>query len=620
MQDGSRRRLAAILSADVAGYSRLMGGDEAGTLAQLKRHRSELWEPKFAEHGGRLVGEAGDSVLVEFPSVVEAVRCAAEIQREMTRRNAATPAERRMLLRIGINLGDVIADGATIFGDGVNIAARLQALAEPGGICVSGGVHDQVKSKLPFTYRSRGLQTVKNIAEPIQVYGVDTEGAPASPAGRARTKRRWVFAAAAGALAAFAVLVLWAALPQLWGPEQRRESEADPAAKPAIAVLPFANQSGDPEQEYFSDGITEDVIGALGRFSSLAVIARNSVFAYKGKTVKPDELGRELGVRYVVEGSVRKMGDRVRVTVQLTESAKGVLLWSERYEENLRDIFALQDKITRQIAGALAIKLTRLEQDRALATPTENLEAYDYVLRGREQLSRFTRAQNREAQGLFEQALALDPGYAAAYAALGWSHMHAFWFGWTERAEEALQRAHDLAQKAIGLEESNAAAHGLLGTVYLYRTQYDLAVGELDRAIELNPNDANSYISRGRVMLGSGRTDEAVQALETALRFDPNIAPDANMQLGFAYYLKGRYDDSIRTLERGLGRHPDFAYLHVALAAAYAQAGRAEDARREAAAVRRLLPFFEVDSFGDVFRNPRDRASFADGLRKAGLD
>jgi adenylate cyclase len=364
--------------------------------------------------------------------------------------------------------------------------------------------------------------------------------------------------------------------------------------------------------------MTNDIITDLSKFRELFVIASNSVFTYKGKPVKVQDVSRDLGVRYVLEGSVQRAGEKVRVNAQLIDATTGHHLWAERYHRDLKDLFVVQDEIVQTIVGTLAVKLTYLEQDRAFAKPTSNLGAYDYVLRGWGYKSRDTASANFKAQQMFQKAIELDPRYALAYVGLGKTHRDAYLSGWTEFPGRALGQAHDLAQKALSLDESNAAAHALLGDVYSRWRQYDLAIRELERAIELNPNDWNSYVARGRVMLWSSRPGEAIRSLETALRFNPNMNAGL-VPLGLAYYLKGRYDESIRTAEQGVGREPDSVWSHVVLAAAYAQSGRSEDAVRAAATVLRLHPFFEVDSFGTAFRNPADRASIAEGLHKAGL-
>jgi adenylate cyclase len=565
-------------------------------------------------------------VWAEFASVVDAVGSAVEIQKELTAKNEELPENRRMEFRIGINLGDVIVEGERIYGDGVNIAARIEGIAEGGGVSISGTAYDQIGKKLPLGYQFLGEQTVKNIEKPVRVYRVLMEPEVAGMViGEEKAKLKgWQLAAVAAAILVMGTLAvgLWSFY-LLPSPPPAEVSSVEKMATPlpakaSIAVLPFKNLSGDAKQEYFSDGLTNDIITDLSKFRELFVIASNTVFTYKGKPVKVKDVGRELGVRYVLEGSVQRASQMVRINAQLTDATAGHHLWAERYDRELKDLFAVQDEIVQTIVATLAVKLTRLEQDRAFARPTSNLEAYDYVLRGWEYESRSTPSANFEAQQMFQRAIELDPRYASAYVGLGNTHLNAYLDGSTEFPGQALEQAHDLAQKALSLDESNAAAHALLGDVYSRWAQYDLAIRELERAIELNPNDWKSYVVRGRVLLWSSRPDEAIRSLETASRFNPNMKTGL-VALGLAYYLKGRYDESIRTLERGAGRMRDTVWSHIVLAAAYAQSGRSEDAARAAATVLRLHPFFEVDSFGTAFRNPADRASIAEGLHKAGL-
>jgi TolB-like protein/Flp pilus assembly protein TadD len=392
------------------------------------------------------------------------------------------------------------------------------------------------------------------------------------------------------------------------------------AAKPTVAVLPFDNQSRNPEQDYFSEGITEDIISALGRFSSLAVMSWNAVAPYRGKVASPEQLSQELGVRYVVDGSVRRSDDRIRVTIQLTDAERGLLLWSERYDRSLDDIFALQDDITRQIVSALAIRVTYLEQEHALAKPTDNLNAYDYYLRARRNFQQFTRSSNLRARELLERAIELDREYGDAYAALAWTYTKSAELGWTEWPDRDLARAHELAQAALRLDPANLLAHVLLALVYTYRQSYDRALEELDRGTAANPNQVGNNAERGWVELVGGRTDDAVTSLEDALRFDPNPIPNTFSNLAMAYYLQGRHDDAIRTAEQGVSRYPYHVMLYIALAAAYADAGRSDSAAHAAAELRRLHPFFEVGSFGQFFRNLSDRQRFAAALRQAGLE
>ena len=558
---------------------------------------------------------------------MDAVQCAVEIQRELAERNKELPKERKMVFRIGVNLGDVVEENGRIYGDGVNIAARIEELAGRGGICVSGNTYEQIKNKLTLEYKYIGERSVKNIADPVKVYriliGPEASGQVNGDKKTKRLRRVWV---AVGATV-FVVLTA-AAIWNFYGrPAPSSEEDASMAKtsdiqtdKSSIAVLPFINLSGDQGQEYFSDGITNDIITDLSKFRRLLVIASNSVFIYKGKPVKVQDVSQELGVRYVLEGSVQKAGDKVRINAQLIEATTGHHLWAERYDRELRDLFAVQNEIVQTIVTTLAVKIDAEERARVMRKDTDNLKAYDYVLRGLEYFSRVSRSDNEKAQRMFEKAVKLDHRYAAAYVGLGNTHLSVFRYGWSEFAAQEIQKAHDLAQKALSLEEANAPAHALLGTVYRYRLQYELAIKEFERAAELNPNDAASLADLGTVFDYLGRQDEAIRALETALQFNPKMFPRHYMHLGLAYYLNGRYDDSIRTLEQSIGRYPKHVFLHIALAAAYAQSGRLSDAERAASTIRRLHPFFEVGSYGTAYVNPADRNSIVDGLRKAGLN
>ena len=614
---GMQRRLAAIMSADVVGYSGLMAADEEGTLARLKGHREELIEPIIAEHQGRIVKLMGDGALVEFASVVEAVRAGIEIQRAMAERNEGAPAAQQIVFRIGINQGDVIVDGDDIYGDGVNVAARLQERATPGGICISDRVHGDIRGKIDVGLDDLGDQELKNIPEPVRVYRVLT-GPDAGSGALRRASSRMLLRGVALA-AALVVAITGAALWQWpWAPEPTFRL----SAKPSIAVLPFANLSKDPEQEYFSDGITIDIITDLSKFHDLFVIARNSVFTYKGRAVKVEEVGRNLGVRYVVEGSVQKLGERVRINAQLIDATTGQHLWADRYDEAAVDLFDLQDRITKHIVRTLAVKLTDIEQERAFSKPTRDLKAYDYVLRGWKLASTLRRKENFEARRLFRKAIERDPNYASAYAGLGNTFENAVLYGWTGSPQATMQRAYDLAQKAIAVDDSSAEGHRLAGAIYLVRRQYDLALVEIERAIAYNPNDAVNYARQGGVLLYSGRPDGAIFSLETALRFDPLMDPAQLTHLGLAYYLKGRYEDAAKILERVSGLDPDYLYAHTILAAVYGQMDLQANAARAAHAVRRLNPFFSTDEFRSrsLFRDPADAARVDEGLRKAGLD
>jgi adenylate cyclase len=629
---GAKRKLTAILHADVTGYSRLMGVDEDGTHQTLKAHR-QITDATIATHGGRIVGAAGDSVLADFPSVVEALSAAVDIQRALQDRNARLPPDRRLEFRIGVNLGDVIVDGDEIYGDGVNVAARLEALADPGGIAMSGSVFDQVRNKLELRYRDRGRHRVKNIAEPIRVYSVElTDQAGAwqrLPLWLSR--RRLAIAMAVGILLAASALGFW--LTPIWqgvrvsseagiGPSEEHLGRRDRLPQPLIAVLPFDNQSGDPKQTYFSHGVTQDLISALARFGDLPVVSWSAVASYGNATASPAQLSRELGVRYLVTGSVRRADRRLRVNVQLTDSGRGILLWSERYDEDMDDIFAMQDRITRNVAGTLGAELGEVERARALIKPTSNLDAYDHVLRGRAYLERLERSSYADARDMFQRAIDLDPDYGAAYRGLAATYLLAVDQGWTEWPQRAVADAHDLLQNALLFDPADAEAHALLADVYTYRGRFDLAFAELDRALTLNPSDAEILGRQGWDKLTSGQVEQAIDFMTMALRFDPRGRPEMFGNLGLAYYLQDRYDDAIATLERGLGRFPqaEFVFGSIVLAVAYAQAGRTEDAAKVAHDVGRLAPFFEIDGFIQLLRVPEHQEHIAEGLRKAGFE
>jgi len=521
----------------------------------------------------------------------------------------------------------VIEDEGRIYGDGVNIAARIEGLSQSGGICISRTAYDHVKSKLSLGYEYIGEHAVKNIAEPVKVYRVLMEPEAAGKViGKKRTKpRRWQWA-----IVASVILVLGVAAVAIWNfysgsapfPEEGtsvKKASNSVTEKPSIAVLPFKNLSGNPEQEYFSDGITNDIITDLSKFSELSVIASDTVFTYKGKSVNVKDVSRDLGVRYVLGGSVQKIGGKVRINAQLIDASTNHHLWAERYDKDLKDLFKLQDELVQTIVSKMAIQIRETERGRVMRKDTDNLKAYDYLLRGREYIYQNTREGNKDARLMFERAIEIDPRYSSAYATLAWTHLMDFFFGWTMFPDKSLQRAHDLAKKALSLEESNALAHSALGSIYLRRTQYDLAISELQRAIELNPNDTQSQSMLGTVMLYSGRKDEAIYWKESALRLNPHPYMGLFMTLAQAYYLNGRYEDAITILKKGLAKKPDYVGNHIVLAAAYAQAGFTEEAKRSAAKVLRLDPFFELDSYGTVFRSSEDRAKIVQGLRKAGL-
>ncbi len=577
------RKLAAILSADVKGYSRLMGADEVATIRTLTVYR-EVMGALIQQHRGRVVDAPGDNLLAEFASVVDAVQCAVRTQQELKTRNVDLPPDRRMEFRIGINLGDVIVEGERIYGDGVNIAARLEGLAEAGGICLSGTVYDQVETKLALEYEYLGAQTVKNITKPVRVYRVRQESEPNT--------------------STVSEKVQTLALPE----------------QPSIAVLPFANMSSDPEQEYFSDGITEDLITDLSKLSGLFVISRNSVNLYKGKAVKPEQVSQELGVRYVLEGSIRKAGKRVRITAQLVDATTGYHVWADRYDRDLQDIFALQDEVTQKIVAALEVKLTAGEQERLGRPLTNNIEAYDYYLRGLDCHTYATEEANARARQMFAKAVELDPQFAAAYACLGWAYFDQWSLGWSQDLQ-TLEQAFALAQQAIAADPLLPDGHRLLGIVYLWKKHYELAIAEVERALALDPNHADAYVVLGDICNWAGRAGETVPLVEKAMRLNPQYPIWYLWDLGHAYYLTGRYEEAMATFKRVLARNPDFMPAHAYLAVIHSELGLEEEARAEGAEFLRLSPELSLDALRQrlPYKDPTVLERILNAARKAGL-
>jgi adenylate cyclase len=622
------RRLAAILAADVVGYSRLMGADEIGTLRALQAHRRELIDPTIAAHRGRIVKTTGDGLLIEFPSAVEAVVCAIAVQRGVALRNAGVAEERRLTFRVGINVGDIISETGDIFGDGVNVAARLESLCEPGGLCISRAVRDQVRDKLPVTFDDLGEQQVKNIARPVRAFGLTPKAIAEIPELASRELivrgargRLWIIAAFLAVAFAAGGAAWWIVrgLPQALHSAEPIAPAAIGAARASIAVLPLEALGAEGGSDYFADGLTEDIISALGRFRDLSVMSLGAVFAYKGKHPPPAEVGRDLKVRYVVEGFIRRGPERIRVSVSLTDTNRSAVLWSEKYEAEPKDIFAVQDQITRRITGALALRLTSLELARSAAKPPNNLEAYDLVLRGRDLLSRSTRSANAQARDLFERAIALDPNYPPAYVGLGQVDMRASNLGWTQDPVEARERAEKLAQKAVTLDDLSSSAHALLGDVAVNFGDYDRALEELKRAIDLNGSDAESYHHLVTVLLYRGDIAGAIAAGELLAQFQPELPDGTALDLGMAYVLADRGADAVHILERDVDRTPGGLYANVMLAAAYAAVGRHQEAEQQARGVRQRFPTFSRDRFGSALRDPSLRTKLDGALKNAGL-
>jgi adenylate cyclase len=581
-----KRKLTTMLSADVAGYSRLMGEDEEATVHTITAYR-EVMAALIEQHRGRVVDSPGDNVLAEFASVVDAVRCAVAVQNEFKARNAELPENRRMVFRIGINLGDVIEEGDRIYGDGVNIAARLEALADPGGICISGTAFDQVETKLGLEFEYLGEKAVKNIKKPVRVYCVKLEGRVSD-----------------------------VEMSQLPLPD-----------KPSIAVLPFTNMSGDSGQEYIADGITENIIACLSKISEMFVISRNSTFIYKGKSVKIQEVGRNLGVHYILEGSVQKAGERVRITAQLVDSTTGHHLWAERYDRSMEDFFNLQDEITQEIVIALQVELTEGERARAYRT-TKDLEAWGYLVQAIGCFSRFTREDNAKARKLAIRATKLDPEDALAWTQLGWTHVMDAGFGTGESAKEHFKEAVTLAEKAVAMEDSNAEARSLLGYVRLFQKEYDKALVEGTKAIDLDPNNAYSHSILAHTMLFSGDFNGAIKMFHKAMRLSPYY-PDWNLSnLGNAYYMSERYKEAIEAWEhhhmllksRGLSERR-FIIGHIGLTACYIRLGQEDLAKRHLKEVFRLNPNFSLENMRKLnpYRDPNHLEHIMSALRDAGL-
>jgi adenylate cyclase len=611
------RKLAAILSADVKGYSRLMGDDEVATVRTITDYRESI-ATAVSRHGGRVVDAPGDNVLAEFASVVDAVQCAVEIQRELGARNAALPMSRQMQFRIGINLGDVIVEGPRLYGDGVNIAARLESLAEGGGVCLSGPAYDQVEGKLPHVYEFLGEHTVKNIARPVRVYRLRlTPGAGPAPEARSAprsVRRRRVVVGGIGLLLLAGIGAGW-----WWWRVSVSSGRLPLPDRPSVAVLPFTNLSQDPAQEYFSDGVTEDLITGLSKVSGLFVIARNSVFTYKGKPVKIRDVGRDLGVRYVLEGGVQRSGSRVRITAQLVDAGTGYHVWAERYDREVRDIFAVQDEVTQRIVRALAVKLSAVEQGR-LARPAADPEAYDLVLRGEEERRRTTRESNAEARRLFVKALDLDPEFARAYAGLSWAHLQSWQFLWSADPE-SLERARELAERAISLDDTMASGHALLAQIYLWKKQHDRAIAEAERAIAVAPNNADGYETLAEVLGWVGRPQESLKAIQHAMRLNPHYPFFYLWTLGHAYYLAKRPAEAVDALTRLLAQNPNFVAAHAYLGVLYTEMGRDKEARAAWDQAQRIGSGASLASIGQrvPYQRPEDLDRLLTAARKAGL-
>ncbi|HEV8717236.1 MAG TPA: tetratricopeptide repeat protein [Candidatus Binatia bacterium] len=626
------RRLTAIMFTDMVGFSRQMGADEARTLRALEVH-NHIIQQAVAAHHGYVIKSTGDGFLVDFPSVVNAVQCAQQIQDQFRAHNVEKAPAEQIHVRIGIHSGDIVQRDGDVFGDGVNIAARLQELAAPDTICISHKVYEEVEKKLALgTVVALGRPKLKNIAQRQPVYALLSE----QPKGfrqnlrvqRLKLSRRVGTAHRVGLL--IGLLLITGGIATLLFPphslfripqSELRNQEALPLPdKPSIVVLPFVNMSNDTEQAYFSDGITEDITADLSKISSLFVIARNSAFSYKGRSPKVQDVSRELGVRYALEGSVRKAGEQVRITAQLIDATTGGHLWSERYDRPLQDLFALQDEIRQKIVTALKVKLTQEEQERFRRAPTDNLEAYDYYLRGLEHFWRGTKEANAQARQMYEKALALDPHYAGAEAMLGFTYFAEWIFQWSQDPQ-TLERAFELAQRAVTLDDALPLAHGILGRVYQHKNQHDQAIAEGERAVALDPNNAESHMRLALILSTSGRAEDAIESAKKAMRLNPHYPPRYISALGYAYHQAWHNEEAITTMKRYLVYNPNDLGTHLMLACSYSDIGRYEEARAAVAEVLLINPNFstEVWKKNQWTKDPAELERHINNLRKAGL-
>ena len=623
-----KRKLTAIFSADVEGYSRLMGEDEEATVRTITNYRGVMTSI-IQKHRGRVVDSPGDNILAAFASVVDAVQGAVEIQEVCRAKNAELPENRRMHFRIGINLGDVIQEGERIYGDGVNVAARVESLSEGGGICISGSAYEQIENKLALGYEYIGEHNVKNIVKPVRVFKV-----PMGPEAVGKVigeKKVEPKRGKSAALAAVIALVVIIGGIVLWKTSQRTVSHPEEVAsvekmayqlpeKPSIAVLPFNNLSGDPEQEYFSDGITEDIISSLSKVPKLFVIARNSTFTYKGKPVKVQQVAEELGVRYVLEGSIRKSGEKVRITAQLIDALSGKHLWADQYDRDLKDIFAVQDEITKKIITALQVKLTEGEQARAAAKGTNNLEVYLKCLQANKYYDQLSVESNALVKQLAEEAISLDPKYAYGYLILGKSHSADVWLRASKSPKQSIAKAIELVQKAIVLDNTLAEAHGRLGFLYSMTKKYDEGVAAAEKAVSLDPNSSTAHWTLGKVLFFDGRAEESIPEYEKSIRLNPIPPNNYLWSLGLSYCWTGQYEEAIKWGEKAIHQKSDFL-AHLMMAVIYSLSGHEEEARIQAEKVLKISPKFTLDKFKKklTYKRDVDRERFLSALRKAGI-
>ena len=628
-RQADKRRLTAILVADVVGYSRLMGDDESGTVATLREHRTELLEPKAKQFNGRVIKLMGDGVLMEFDSVVDAVTFSVDIQGAIQERNAELPEQRKVLYRIGINIGDVIVDGDDIYGDGVNVAARLESLSETGGVCIAGNVRDQIRDKLDLNLEDLGAVEVKNIARPVSAFRVVMDSKAAAlrtpvlqaskqPVGRSRM----IVGGAVSLIVLVLGLGLWTYLSQ---------TDIEPASvatliqplpdKPSIAVLPFVNMSGDKAQEYFSDGITEDIIIELSKIAELLVVARNSSFAYKGKPTSTRQIGRELNVRHILEGSVRKSGDRIRITAQLVDVSTGRQLWAERYDRKMSDIFAVQDEVRTKIISELAVKLSADDSIRLRRSKNVDPDAYQLLLRGLEALRKYSPGTNEEARELFKKAAAIDPGYARAHANIAYTHIMDVFSGYTKEPERSLELAKQSLTIATQQDPTISQIYLTRSDLFRIQRQFDKSLAAAKKAIQLDPNSDSGYIALAFTLNYMGRHKEGLSSVNIALRLDPNASVFHFFARAMALFHLERYEEAASALTKLVQRNPQFLRGRLLLAATYGQLGRTSDAEWEAMEAASLLDGLSIAQQRKIvpYKRQADVNRYLEGLKKAGL-
>ena len=630
-----KRKLASILCAGAEGYGRLMGEDESGTLTTLKAHL-QLIGSLSEKHGGRVMAIHGDTLLAGFDSVVDAVQCAVEIQNELKGRNEKEPEGSRMPFRIGINLGDVFEERGNVYGDGVNVAAGVKGLADPGGICISRSVHDHVKNKMSVGYQSLGAHSVTNISEPVQVYRILPEpDAFGKAIGKAWYRlKQWQKVAFTLVVAILPVFVNLAVKKYMDPSDSMSGSMSGifslftgKAAlplpdKPSIAVLPFENMTGDPKQEFFTDGFTEEIITSLSKISSLFVISRNSSFTYKGKPVKLKKVSKELGVRYVLEGSIQRSGDRVRINAQLIDAVSDQHLWAEHYDRGMQDIFAMQDEIILKILSALQVQLTSGEQARVWAKGTKNLDAYLRLMQARESILQGNVAGTARARQLIEETIALDPKYADAYMLMGYTHVQDFMAGASKSPKESMKQGIEWEQKALAMDDSLAEAHARLGVLYTYVDRHDEAVAEVEKAMAMDPNSAAVHYLAGLVLRLSGKPEESIPVYKKSIRLEPFTPGIYYGSMGMAYIANGTdCGEAVKACEEGIKRAPEGMLVHVFATAVFSECGKEKEARKTAKELLRINPKFSADSFAKKLpqKHQKDKDRIVEALRKAGL-